>query len=159
MIALVTGANRGIGREVCKQLAKAGCRTILSARNGEKAEASARSLVAEGLDVSAQTLDVCDQDSIRAAARDLASRFGRVDILVNNAAVLLAGSDDLLDTSIDDFRRTFETNVFGAIAVTQAFAPGMVERGYGRIVNVSSTAGQLTRMGTYAPRTRFRKRR
>jgi NAD(P)-dependent dehydrogenase (short-subunit alcohol dehydrogenase family) len=78
LIALVTGANRGIGREVCKQPANAGCRTILSARNGEKAAAAARSLVAEGLDVSAQTLDVSDQDSIRAAAGDLASRFGRV---------------------------------------------------------------------------------
>lgn len=150
-VALVTGANRGIGFEVCRQLATAGCRTILGGRDGAKGDAAARALAKNGLDVSAVVLDVTSAASIAAAVRDVGSRFGRVDVLVNNAAILVAEGDDLLDTSADDFRRTFETNVFGAIAVAQAFVPGMIERKYGRVVNVSSRAGQLSGMGTYAP--------
>ena len=150
-VALVTGANRGIGLEVCRQLAAAGCRAILTARDGAKAEAAARGLAKKGLDVTAVMLDVTDEQSIAAAAREVDTAFGHVDILVNNAAILVAEDDSLLDTAIDDFRRTIDTNLFGAIAVAQAFVPGMIERKFGRVVNVSSRAGQLTGMGTYAP--------
>ena len=130
--ALVTGANRGIGLEVCRQLAAQGLRVVATSRRGE---------------AGTVRLDVTDVESIRACAREV----GPIDVLVNNAAVLLAEHDDLLDTRIDDFRQTLETNVTGAVAVCQAFVPSMVERRYGRVVNVSSGAGQLSSMSTYAP--------
>lgn len=131
-VALVTGANRGIGLEVCRQLAARGLRVIATSRRGER---------------GTLPLDVTDAESIRACAREA----GRVDVLVNNAAILVAEERALLATPLDDLRRTFETNVFGALAVCQAFVPGMVRRRYGRVVNVSSGAGQLSSMGTYAP--------
>jgi NAD(P)-dependent dehydrogenase (short-subunit alcohol dehydrogenase family) len=153
-VALVTGANRGIGFEVCRQLAQRGLRVVVTARDGGKAEKAAAALrgdaaVRDG--VVAEVLDVSDEGSVRALARMLAARKMNVDVLVNNAAILVAESQRVLQTPIDDVRATFETNVFGAIAVSQAFVPGMLERRYGRVVNVSSEAGQLASMGTYAP--------
>jgi NAD(P)-dependent dehydrogenase (short-subunit alcohol dehydrogenase family) len=131
-VALVTGANRGIGLEVCRQLTACGLRVVATSRRGEPGTVA---------------LDVTDEASIRACARSV----GAVDVLVNNAAILVAEDTDLLDTELDDLRRTFETNVVGVLAVCQAFVPAMVERRYGRVVNVSSAAGQLSTMGTYAP--------
>jgi len=84
-------------------------------------------------------------------AQVVEERFGGIDVLVNNAAILLAENAGVLDIAGDDFRATFETNVLGAIVVSQAFVPSMIKRRYGRIVNVSSTAGQLASMDTYAP--------
>jgi len=144
--ALVTGANRGIGLEVCRQLAALGYHVILTARDRSKAEAAARRLDGPGSILPAQ-LDVTDPGSIRA----LAASGERVDVLVNNAAVLLDEGGAIMELDGDDLRRTFETNLFAPVAVSQAFVPGMVSRGYGRVVNVSSEAGQLTSMGTYAP--------
>jgi len=149
-VVLVTGANRGIGLEVCRQLAVTGLRVILTARDPAKAKAAAESLRTAG-DVVAATLDVTDLPGARRLADDFAARGIHVDVLVNNAAVLVAESQGAIDTPLDDIKRTFETNVFGAISVSQAFAPAMVARKYGRIVNVSSQAGQLASMGTYAP--------
>jgi NAD(P)-dependent dehydrogenase (short-subunit alcohol dehydrogenase family) len=148
--ALVTGANRGIGFEVCRQLAAREYRVILTARDPSKAETAARSLVSSGSVLSAQ-LDVTDTESIRSLVAHLARQRIDVDVLVNNAAILLDEGTDIVDLEIADLRGTFETNVFGAVAVAQAFVPGMVARRYGRIVNVSSEAGQLASMGTYAP--------
>jgi NAD(P)-dependent dehydrogenase (short-subunit alcohol dehydrogenase family) len=151
-IALVTGANRGIGFEVCRQLARRGLRVILTARDRARADAAAHTLHDAGdLDVVAEVLDVTDARSIQALARTLASRGEYVDVLVNNAAILIAESCDILDTPIVDLRATFETNVFGVVDVAQAFVPDMMERRYGRVVNVSSQAGQLSTMETYAP--------
>ena len=96
-------------------------------------------------------MDVADRDSVRSCARDVASRVGDVDVLVNNAAVLLAENEPLLNTAVDVCRETFETNVWGALTACQAFVPSMIARGYGRVVNVSSGAGQLSSMSTYAP--------
>jgi NAD(P)-dependent dehydrogenase (short-subunit alcohol dehydrogenase family) len=145
-VALVTGANRGIGLEVGRQLASRGLRVILAARNRDGGEAAACALRDAGLDAVAEPLDVTDAVSIRALARRI-----HVDVLVNNAAVLIGENATMTGTRTDDLRKTFETNVFGAVAVAQAFVPGMVERGYGRVVNVSSGAGQLSTMSTYAP--------
>ena len=92
-----------------------------------------------------------DTASTADARRSVAARFSRVDVLVNNAAVLLHESADVLAIPADAYRRTFETNVFGAIEVCKVFVPEMRRRGYGRIVNVSSGAGQLSTMTTYAP--------
>jgi NAD(P)-dependent dehydrogenase (short-subunit alcohol dehydrogenase family) len=147
-VALVTGGNRGIGLEVCRQLAARGYRVLLSARDAAKADASARTL--EG-NVQPLALDVTDPASVERAKADALKRFGRVDVLVNNAAVLLDENRELFDVSIDQFRTTMDTNVLGAIAVSEAFVPGMVARRFGRVVNVSSRAGQLSTMGDYAP--------
>ena len=151
-VAVVTGANRGIGLEICRQLARLGLRVILTARDPARGNAAARALRAAGEgEVDAAALDVTDTRSIQALARTLAAHKTHVDVLVNNAAVLITESRPILDTPMIDLRATFETNVFGAVAVAQAFVPGMIERRYGRVVNVSSRAGQLASMGTYAP--------
>ena len=96
-------------------------------------------------------MDVTDPDSIRAALETVVSRVGPVDVLINNAAVLLHDDAEVLETPHDGFSRTFETNVFGVVEVCRVFVPPMARRGYGRVVNVSSGAGQLTGMATYAP--------
>jgi NAD(P)-dependent dehydrogenase (short-subunit alcohol dehydrogenase family) len=151
-VALVTGANRGIGLEVCRQLAVRGYRVILTARDASKAEAAAALLrAARDVDVVPARLDVTDPQSIRVLADDLAARSETVDVLVNNAAILLGEGQAVLDVPVEELRRTFETNVFGAVGVSQAFVPGMVDRRFGRVVNVSSEAGQLASMRTYAP--------
>src|SRR3954463_9593079 len=142
--ALVTGANSGIGLEVCRQLAALGHRVILTARDRSKAEAAVRSLRSSG-DVIAAQLDVTDPSSIAAVAQQ------PVDVLINNAGILVDDDIDPLDLAADKLRETFETNLFAPIAVSQALVPGMIARRYGRVVNVSSQAGQLTSMGTYAP--------
>lgn len=148
--ALVTGANRGIGLEVCRQLAATGLRVILTARDGARADAAAATLADSG-DVVAATLDVTDEHSVSTLAADLSRRGLQVDVLVNNAAVLVGESISVLEAAVEDLRATFETNLFGVVLVSQAFVPGMIARRYGRVVNVSSQAGQLLSMGTYAP--------
>jgi NAD(P)-dependent dehydrogenase (short-subunit alcohol dehydrogenase family) len=150
-VALVTGANRGIGLEVCRQLAAAGVRVVLTGRDRAQVEVATARLRTEQLDVSPAALDVTDRESIRSCARQVLKQFGRVDILVNNAAVLIDEDRELLAIPIDHFRSTFEANVFGAVAVSQAFVPGMMEGRAGSVVNVSSGAGQLSSMGAYAP--------
>ena len=148
--ALVTGANRGLGLEVCRQLAARGYRVVLTARSRSKAEQAARALTSIG-EVEAVALDVTNPASIAKAVGEIDDRIGRVDVLVNNAAILLAENKGVLKTPLDDFRHTFEANVFGAMAVCQALVPAMIKRRHGRVVNVSSTAGQLSSMGQYAP--------
>jgi NAD(P)-dependent dehydrogenase (short-subunit alcohol dehydrogenase family) len=147
-VALVTGGNRGIGLEVARQLAARGCRVVIAARTEKNL---AKGIEAAGPGVEGVILDVTKPTTITAAASGLQKRVGRVDVLVNNAAIAIAENVAILKTSPADLRATFETNLFGAIAVAQAFVPGMVERGYGRVVNVSSRAGQLATMGGYAP--------
>lgn len=147
-VALVTGANRGIGLEVCRQLAAKGYRTLLGARTMEKARAAAGSVTGQ---VFPLLLDVTKPKTIAAALARVLSEFGRVDVLVNNAGILLDEGESILDVSPDVIQETFATNLLGAVAVSQAFVPSMVERKFGRVVNVSSRAGQLSAMATYAP--------
>jgi NAD(P)-dependent dehydrogenase (short-subunit alcohol dehydrogenase family) len=146
-IALVTGANRGIGFEVSRQLARAGMRVLMGARDQAKGEAAAAALAREGGDVEAVRLDVADAAQIRA----LDPRLGAVDVLVNNAGVDYDTDQSALFADLMRVRKTFETNLFGAWAMAEAAAPGMRARRWGRIVNVSSGAGSLTRMGPGAP--------
>jgi len=150
-VAVVTGANRGIGLEVCRQLAASGVRVVLTGRDRAAVERAAADLHANDLDVMPAVMDVADADTVDALVGATVDRFGRVDILVNNAALLVDEDRDLLEIPMDHFRETFEVNVFGAMAVSQAFVPAMIERRSGSVVNVSSGAGQLLSMGTYAP--------
>lgn len=143
-IALVTGATRGIGLETVRQLAAAGVHTLLAGRDRAKAVDAALKLQAEGLPVEAIELDVTDAASLSAAADAVAKKHGRLDILINNAGILvdifgLKVSEQTLDT----WRKTFDTNVFGLIATTQAFLPLLHKSDAGRIVNVSSLLGSL----------------
>jgi NAD(P)-dependent dehydrogenase (short-subunit alcohol dehydrogenase family) len=150
-VALVTGANRGIGLEVSRQLAEKGLRVVLAGRDGRGIDDAVRQLRGQKLDATGTVMDVSDETSVRAAARQIMTDVGGVDVLVNNAAVLIAENRDIMATTLDDFRKTFDTNVFGVHAVCQAFVPAMITQRYGRVVNVSSGAGQLSSMGTYAP--------
>ncbi|WP_027483399.1 SDR family oxidoreductase [Deinococcus pimensis] len=146
-IALVTGGNRGIGLEVCRQLAARGLHVLLAARDEERGERAAESLRAGGGQVAFVPLDVADEASVHALAR----AHPRVDVLVNNAAVLLGEDGDALSIPLGAYRESLEVNFLGPLALCQAFVPGMRERGHGRVVNVSSGAGQLSGMGGYAP--------
>lgn len=141
-IALVTGATRGIGLETVRQLAEAGLHVLLAGRDRDKAVAASLSLQAQGLDVEAIALDVANDDSIAAAAAEVGRKHGHLDVLVNNAGVL---RDDLArkpsEQSLGAWRETFDTNVFGLVATTQAFLPLLKKAPAARIVNVSSILG------------------
>jgi len=150
-IALVTGANRGLGFETSRQLLARGLRVVLAGRDNRALERAAEQLGAEAERAMTVRIDVTDVTSITRAHRIVEERFGAVDVLVNNAAVLEFENKDALSIPADAYRRTFETNVFGVIEVCRVFAPAMAEAHYGRIVNVSSGAGQLATMSTYAP--------
>ena len=144
-IALVTGSTRGIGLETVRQLAAAGVHTLLAGRDRGRAVEAALALQAEGLPVEAITLDVTDGDSIAGAVSEVERRHGRLDILVNNAGVAL---DDWSRTpsqqSMEVWRQTFETNVFGLVEVTRAFLPLLRAAPGARVVNVSSELGSST---------------
>jgi NAD(P)-dependent dehydrogenase (short-subunit alcohol dehydrogenase family) len=151
-VALVTGANRGLGLETSRQLLAKGMTVVMAGRDHAALEHARRSL---GEDAHTRAvsvaMDVTDFDSIVAAHRIVSERVGSVDVLVNNAAVLLFENEKVLSILPDTYRETFETNVFGVIDVCRAFVPEMARRRYGRVVNVSSGAGQLATMSTYAP--------
>lgn len=148
----MTGANRGLGFETARQLLAKGLAVVFAGRDVAALGRAHRSL-AEHDQRQAVTIqmDVTSIESITAARRAVTEQVGSVDVLVNNAAVLLGENDDVLSIPADDYRRTFETNLFGVIEVCRAFVPGMARAGYGRIVNVSSGAGQLATMSAYAP--------
>lgn len=160
-IAVVTGANRGIGLEVVRQLAREGFITVLCARDLEKGRAAAASLASEGLEPAVVALDVTSGDSVRAAIAEIMELFGRIDVLVNNAAILKEGMTpedaSVLDVSADLVMETYLTNTVGPLRLIQAVVPIMQERGYGRIVNVSSGAGQLDDMRHGFPAYRMSK--
>ena len=146
-IALVTGANKGIGFEVARRLAVRGDTVLLGARNeGRGREAEAR-LKADGLDVHFVHLDAEDAGTHQRAANFIADKFGRLDVLVNNAGVALDTSYKASSVTQDLLRKTFDTNFFGVIALTQAVLPLLKKSDAGRIVNVSSGLGSLTNHG------------
>ena len=151
-VALITGANRGLGLETGRQLLARGLVVVFAGRDPDALEQARRTLPHEEQQRAIPVhLDVTDVDSIAAAKQTLNAQVDRVDVIVNNAAVLLHESDDVLSIPADAYRRTFDTNVFGVVEVCRAFAPDMARAGYGRIVNVSSGAGQLATMSDYAP--------
>lgn len=143
-IALITGANKGIGLETARQLATQGVHVIIGARDTAKGSAAASKLSAEGLSTEFQLLDVTSESSIAAAADAITQRHGKLDILVNNAGVLLDDYGKLVsEQPLSLYRETFETNVFGLIATTIAFLPLLKKSDAARIVNLSSTLGSI----------------
>jgi NAD(P)-dependent dehydrogenase (short-subunit alcohol dehydrogenase family) len=144
-IALVTGATRGLGFATTRALAQVGACVLLSGRTSADAEKAAAALRQEGLDAQALELDVTSASSIQAAVEQVTPGQGRVDVLVNNAGILPEATDPTACefANVDMFRSTFETNLFGAVAVTEAFLPLLRNSVAGRIVNVSSTVGSL----------------
>ena len=150
-VALVTGANRGIGLEVARQLALRGFTTILGARDARRGGEAASSLRRGGLKVIPVQLDVTDQQSIDAAKRLVEERFGKLDVLVNNAAILYDEWQRAENADLDTVREAFETNTLGAWHMCQAFIPLLRKSRHARIVNVSSESGSLTVMGGGTP--------
>jgi NAD(P)-dependent dehydrogenase (short-subunit alcohol dehydrogenase family) len=150
-IALVTGANRGIGLELVRQLAERGFTTVLGSRDPEKGRAAADGLAAEGIVVEARRLDVDDANSVGEVAAELDSEHGRLDVLVNNAGVLYDTWQRGVDADLDVVRQALETNLLGAWRTTQACLPLLRRSSHGRIVNVSSGSGSLAGMGVGTP--------
>lgn len=143
--ALVTGANKGIGREVARQLALAGFKVWLGARSAERGRAAAQALCAEGLDVRWVELDVTDDGTVAAAAKTVAAQTSCLDALVNNAGVAIRYDLPPSEQSVADIQATYDVNVFGPIRVTQAFLPLLLAAPSARIVMVSSYSGSLGR--------------
>jgi NAD(P)-dependent dehydrogenase (short-subunit alcohol dehydrogenase family) len=156
-VAIVTGANRGIGLEVCCQLAGRDIHAILTSRHQAKGQAAAQELLAQGLDVATHQLDVTDRDSIQRLRDFVELTYGRLDILVNNAGVYIDTQHRLLEVDYDRLRLTMEVNAYGPLLLTQAFVPLMKKHGYGRIVNVSSGIGELSSLGSSWPAYRLSK--
>lgn len=161
-VAVVTGANRGLGFETCRQLAKCGYRVVLTSRDTAKGQDAAARLRRQDLPVDYHPLDVTDADSIDRLAQAIERDYGRLDVLVNNAGVFLdsIGSDDpaqdsVFDADLDMVRASMETNVYGPLRLCQVLIPLM--RGEGRVVNLSSGMGQLSDMNGCCPGYRLSK--
>lgn len=146
-VALVTGANKGIGLEVVRQLGRAGLTVFLGARNPRLGEEAAARLRAEGLDVRFLELDLDRPETIQAAAAAIKAQPGQLDVLVNNAAIVDPADGPVSTVAADVVRRVMETNFYGTLAVTQAMLPLLRESPAARVVNVSSGLGSLTSNG------------
>ncbi|MEJ2034510.1 MAG: SDR family oxidoreductase [Deltaproteobacteria bacterium] len=147
-MALVTGGSRGLGWETCRQLARQGIKVLLGARREESGQAAASELQKKGLDVEFVQLDITEPQQIEAVRKHIEEHYGRLDILINNAAIKLP-EEQLFDNtattvSTEALRSTFEVNFFGTVALTRALLPLLRKSEAGRIVNVSSMMGSLT---------------
>lgn len=156
-VALVTGGNKGIGFEICRQLAQKGIKVILTARNQQKGRAAAEKLQKEGLDVVHHQLDVTDEESVKKTAEYVDQKFGKLDILINNAGILIDAETRGLEADIDKVKESVEVNTYGSLRVSKAFIPIMQKNNYGRIVNMSSHMAALHQMAGWAPGYRISK--
>jgi NAD(P)-dependent dehydrogenase (short-subunit alcohol dehydrogenase family) len=148
MIALVTGANKGIGFATARQLGAHGMTVLVGARDADRGRAAEWQLRDGGADARFVPLDVTDAESVTAAAKLVEEEYGRLDVLVNNAGIVLGDGERALpsETTVDTLRRVYETNVFGVVAVTNALLPLLRRAPAARIVNVSSEVGSITTM-------------
>ncbi len=153
-VAVISGANRGIGLEAARQLAERGYRVIIGSRDEQKGREAA-----EGLDgpVEARQLDVSDPESVERFAREVEGEVDHLDALINNAGVIGDTGRRGTDADLDEVKDVLETNVFGAWRLTQALAPLLEKSGHGRVVNISSGMGQLSDMNGGAPAYRVSK--
>lgn len=154
-IALVTGANRGIGKQVSIDLAKQGIYVLIGARNPGEAEDTLAAVKAVGKG-EILSLDVSKEQSINEALDIITGSFGKLDILVNNAGIF-ADPGSFFDTTSEDLHRTLLVNLYGPLRLIQTFLPMMIQNNFGRIVNVSSGMGQLSEMGGGYPAYRISK--
>src|SRR6266480_2948494 len=141
--ALVTGANKGIGYEVARQLAGKGFHVFVGARNRDAGRKAVETIAASGKATFLE-IDVSDNASVTAAVREFSKNAGRLDVLVNNAGIIVDGDDAILEISNELLRKTLETNTLGALRVTRAFVPLLRKSKAPRVINVSSGGGQLT---------------
>ncbi|MCH7954978.1 MAG: SDR family oxidoreductase [Candidatus Marinimicrobia bacterium] len=147
-LAAVTGGSRGIGFQICRDLAKEGFEVILTARNTKKGLDATEKLKDEGLDLKFHQLDILDSDSIENFYQTMVNDFGKLDVLINNAAILFEPINSGLSADLQEIKDTIETNVYGAVVLCQKIIPLMIKNNYGRIVNLSSGLGQLKDMGS-----------
>jgi NAD(P)-dependent dehydrogenase (short-subunit alcohol dehydrogenase family) len=149
--ALVTGANRGIGLELCRQLARQGTTVILTSRQEAKGQAATQALRGEGLRVVYHPLDVTSDHSVEVIRKFVETEFARLDVLINNAAVHYDTRQQTLSADLSVVQEALDTNLLGPWRLSTALIPLMVKHHYGRIVNVSSGAGALTGMSGGTP--------
>lgn len=150
MIALVTGANKGIGLETVRQLANEGHTVYLGSRNIDKG-LEAKKQIGDDDHVKVMQLDVTDTASVEKAYQTIVTEFGQLDILINNAGINYDTWQNTLNADLENVRETLETNLFGAWSMLQTFIPLMERNNYGRVVNVSSGSGALTGMASGTP--------
>ena len=146
MNILVTGGNKGIGFEICRQLARGGHHVVLSARSAERGEKAVKSLAAEDLKVDFLLLDTGDDSSIQRAARELKQRVKALHVLINNAAILNDWQGSVLNTSAADLRETLNINTVGPVILTLALLPLLEAGKPARVINVSSQLGSVQNM-------------
>ena len=157
-VAVVTGGNRGIGYEICRQLGQLGVQVVLTSRDAAKGRSACQSLRNEGLPITFCGLEVTSARSIKALTAFVVKRFGRIDILVNNAGIMIdPHGARLVELELKILRATLETNTLAPLMLIQALLPLMKEHKYGRIVNLSSTLGQLSEMRSGTPSYRISK--
>lgn len=153
-IAVVTGGNRGIGFEICRQLGELGLKVVLTARNTDKGEAAVNQLKQQGFDVDFEQLEVGDEESTRQLAQRLSEKYDRIDALINNAGIL-PNSNAIGEVSIDEAKKVFDTNFFGPAMLIKALLPLLKKSGDARIINLSSGMGAFNESngGHFAYRT------
>ncbi len=162
-VAVVTGANRGLGFETARQMAQLGYRVLLTSRDGIKGKAAADKLQSEGLEVRCRPLEVTREESRKRLLDYVEHEYGRLDVLINNAGVLLDGQSDqpqkasFFDVDLEAVQQSMETNLYGPYRLVQLVVPLMRRNSYGRIVNLSSTLGQLSEMRGSFPAYRLSK--
>ena len=155
-VAIVTGGNRGIGHEICKELSRAGCYVVLTSRNEEEGRRAVAKLDHHD-NVAFRRLDVTDSKDIASLRDWILKTYGRVDILINNAGVYLDEGVSVFDVDENIMQETLAVNFYGAFHMCRAFVPIMRQNGYGRIVNVSSGYGAMSEMGGYVAAYRISK--
>jgi NAD(P)-dependent dehydrogenase (short-subunit alcohol dehydrogenase family) len=142
--ALITGANKGIGHEVARQLAAKGFHVFVGARNAKAGRKATDQIAKKCGKATFLEIDVAENESVTTAAREFSNIAGHLDVLINNAGIIVDGDSAILEISDDLFRKTLETNTLGPLRVTRAFAPLLRKSKAPRVINVSSGGGQLT---------------